>query len=205
MARSTWVMKGRRLTSVAGILAGLALTGLAVTGCSSTLQNGQSSGTPASQRAEINAGADATLSRLYQTSPDARQLVQRAKGVLIFPSLIKAGFVVGGEYGRGVLRVGGRPEAYYSTAAGSIGFQAGAQSSASVLLFMTDDALDKFRNSNGWTAGADATVTIARVGANGSLDTNTIQQPIIGFVLSNVGLMAGVSLEGAKITRLPDL
>jgi lipid-binding SYLF domain-containing protein len=106
------------------------------------------------------------------------------------------------QYGRGALRVNGRTEAFYSTTAGSLGLQAGAQSKAVIYLFTTQQALDKFRNSEGWTVGADATVALANIGANGSVDTNTLQQPVIGFVLTNVGLEAGVSLQGAKIDRI---
>lgn len=182
-----------------GMAAAIALAGLAFSGCTTNTQD--AAATPAQQRAEINAGADATLSKLYQSTPQARELVQRAKGVLVFPSVIGGGFIVAGEYGKGVLRVGGQPVAYYTTAGGSIGFQAGAQSRATVLLFMTEDALQKFRASSGWTVGADATVAVAKIGANGSIDTNTARQPIVGFVLNNAGLMAGVSIEGSKITR----
>lgn len=178
--------------------AALALASLTLAAC--TANSPDARATPAEQRAEINAGADATLTKLYSAAPRARQLVQDAKGVLIFPSVLGASFVVGGEYGKGVLRTNGRPEAYYTVAGGSLGFQAGAQSRATVLLFMTDDALEKFRNSEGWTIGADATVAVATIGANGSIDSNTIRQPVVGFVLNNAGLMAGVSIDGSKVT-----
>lgn len=178
----------------------VALAGLVFTGCTTTTP--RDTGTATSQRQEINSSADAALSKLYQASPQAKELVQRAKGVLVFPSVVSASFVVGAQHGKGVLRVGGTNAGYYSTTAGSVGFQAGAQSKAVILLFMTQDALDKFRNSNGWTAGADASVAVANIGANGRIDTNTAQQPVVGFVLNNMGLMAGVSLEGAKINKL---
>ncbi|OZI41288.1 twin-arginine translocation pathway signal [Bordetella genomosp. 5] len=178
----------------------VALAGLVFTGCTTT--SPQSTASSTSQRQEINSGADATLSKLYQTSPQAKDLVQKAKGVLVFPSVLSASFVVGAQHGKGVLRVNGANAGYYSTTAGSVGFQAGAQSKAVVLLFMTQESLDKFRNSNGWTAGADASVAVANIGANGRIDTNTAQQPIVGFVMNNTGLMAGVSLEGAKINKL---
>jgi lipid-binding SYLF domain-containing protein len=122
--------------------------------------------------------------------------------VLVFPSVVRASLGVGAEYGRGALRVGGRTQAYYSTTAGSIGFQAGAQSKAVIYLFTTQEALDRFRNSKGWTVGADATVAAATIGANGRIDTNTIRQPVISFVMTNVGLEAGVSLQGAKVTEI---
>ena len=177
----------------------IALASLTLASCTTTAPKDQA--TAAQQRNDINSKADATLTRLYKSSPDARSLVERAKGVLIFPTVLSAGFVVGGEHGNGVLRVGGRNEGYYSTTSGSIGFQAGAQSKAIVLVFTTQDALDKFRRSNGWTVGADATVAIANIGANGRIDTNTVKESVVGFVLNNAGLMAGVSLEGTKIEK----
>ncbi|MBV7482443.1 YSC84-related protein [Bordetella sp. BOR01] len=178
----------------------VAMAGLVFSGCTMTSPKASASATE--QRQEIDSGADATLTKLYETSPQAKALVERAKGVLVFPSVLSASFVVGAQHGKGVLRVGGTNAGYYSTTAGSIGFQAGAQSKAVVLLFMTDQALEKFRNSEGWTVGADASVAVADVGANGRIDTNTAQQPIVGFVMNNGGLMAGVSLEGAKIAKV---
>lgn len=178
----------------------MAAAGLVFTGCTTT--SPQASASAAEQRQEIDSGADAALGKLYQTSPQAKELVQRAKGVLVFPSVLSASFVVGAQHGKGVLRVAGANAGYYSTSAGSIGFQAGAQSKAVILLFMTDQALEQFRNSQGWTVGADASVAVANVGANGRIDSNTAQQPIVGFVMNNAGLMAGVSLEGAKISKL---
>jgi len=178
----------------------VAFAGLAFSGCTTTAPRNEATATQ--QRNEINTGADATLTRLYESARDSRSLVQKAAGVLIFPNVISGAFVIGAEHGRGVLRVKGKNAGYYSTSAGSIGFQAGAQSKAIVLLFMTPEALEKFRNSSGWTVGVDATVAIATIGANGSIDTNTMKSPVVGFVLTNAGLMAGVSLEGAKIQKI---
>lgn len=158
--------------------------------------------TSTNKHATTNSQADSVLSRLYTTADGSRELVGRAKGVLVFPSVLNAGFVVGGQYGEGVLRTGGgRPLGYYNIASASVGFQAGAQSRALIILFMTDEALQKFQASQGWTAGVDATVALAKIGANGAIDTNTAQQPIIGFNLTNAGLMAGASVEGTKITK----
>jgi lipid-binding SYLF domain-containing protein len=100
------------------------------------------------------------------------------------------------------LRIGGTTRSYHTTTSGSFGIQAGAQSSAVFLLFMTQDALDRFQNSTGWQIGADASVTLISVGANAAISTATAQQPVIGFVLSNRGLMAGVSMDGTRIGRL---
>lgn len=183
-----------------GVAASLVAASLAFAGCTTTRPH--TAGTPIEQRAEIESGVDASLSRLQESSPQARELIARARGVLVFPSVLSAGFVVGAEHGRGELRVNGRNQGYYSTTGGSIGFQAGAQSKAVIVLFMTDEALRQFQQSNGWTVGADATVAVANIGANGSIDSNTIRKPVIGFVLNNAGLMAGVSLDGSKINRL---
>jgi lipid-binding SYLF domain-containing protein len=116
--------------------------------------------------------------------------------------VLSGGLGVGGEYGDGVLRSGGRASGYYRLVGGSFGWQIGAQSQAIVLMFLTQDALERFRNSSGWTVGADATVSVARVGATGEIDSNTVKQSIVGFALTNVGLYAGLKLEGSKITRL---
>ena len=100
------------------------------------------------------------------------------------------------------LRKGDATSAYYSVGAASVGLLAGAQSKAMYLLFMTEDALRKFESSEGWTAGADASVAVANVGADAQIDTKTVQQPIVGFVLTNAGLMANLSLDGTKFTRM---
>ena len=173
---------------------------LSFTACTTTVPN--TDATPQQQRSQINDAADMTLNRLYETVPGSREYVQQAAGVLVFPEAVSGGFIVGLEHGRGVLRVGGQNSGYYSTTAGSIGFQAGAQSRAIVILFMTQEALNDFRSSSGWTAGVDATVAVATVGANGKLDTSTVREPVVAFALTNAGLMAGVSVEGAKIERI---
>jgi lipid-binding SYLF domain-containing protein len=183
-----------------GIAAALALGSVAMTGCTTTTNNTQASAQSA--RTAIDSNVDATLSRLYNSVPGTREMVQKAAGVLVFPSVVGGSFVVGAQYGRGSLRVDGRTEAYYSTTAGSIGFQAGGQSKAVIYVFNNREALDKFRASRGWTVGADATVTVATIGANASVNTYTAQQPIVGYVLTNVGLEAGASVQGAKITRV---
>lgn len=178
----------------------IALGGFAMVGCTTTPADSKAA--PGANRTSMESQVEATLSRLYNTVPGSREMVQRAPGVLVFPSVVGGSFVVGAEYGRGALRVGGRTVDYYSTTAGSIGFQAGGQSKAIVYIFNSTEALNKFRNSNGWSAGADATVTMGTVGANGSVDTQTIRQPVVSFVLTNVGLEVGVSVQGAKITKI---
>ncbi len=182
------------------VAATVAACSIAFVGCTTTRPQDRESSS--SSRASIDAQVDASLSKLYDSVRGSRELVGKSSGVLVFPAVVGASLGVGAEYGRGALRVNGRTQAYYSTTAGSVGFQAGAQSKAVIYLFTTQAALDKFRNSKGWTAGADATVAVANIGANGNVDTNTIRQPVVGFVLTNVGLEAGVSLQGAKVTEI---
>ncbi|SAL06804.1 lipoprotein [Caballeronia arationis] len=157
----------------------------------------------ANKRQEIDAGVDGALNKLYSATPGAREQGSKAKGILVFPSVIAAGLVVGGEYGEGALRAGGTSIGYYKTSTASFGLQIGAQSKVVVLMFMTQDALDKFRTSDkGWTAGVDGSVAVAKSGANGALDTATTNAPIVGFVLTNSGLMANLSFEGTKVSKL---
>jgi lipid-binding SYLF domain-containing protein len=172
-----------------------------ITGCSTTT-TAPGGSDPIAKRQSIDASVDSALARLYAQDPPSRELIGKARGVLVFPSIVSAGLVVGGSYGQGALRVRGRTAEYYSTAAGSVGLLAGAESKAVFLLFMTDESLDKFRASKGWTVGADASVTLVTAGANAQVDSKTAQQAIIGYVLTNGGLMANLSLEGTKITPL---
>ena len=178
-----------------------ALTALlvVVSGCTTT---GPSSGDPDMRRRSLDAEVDNALARLYGQVEGSKQLVERARGVLVFPSVLEAGFIVGASRGQGALRVGGQTKSYHATTSGSFGLQAGAQSTAVFLLFMTDEALARFQNSSGWTVGADASVTLLSVGASAQVTTATAQQPVIGYVLSNRGLMAGITLDGTRITRL---
>ncbi|MFM0171161.1 BPSL1445 family SYLF domain-containing lipoprotein [Paraburkholderia sediminicola] len=179
--------------------------GAALSGCTTTSSSNASRGEQMDKRRTIDAGVDSTLTRLYGMANGSRELVGKARGVLTFPSVIDAGFVVGGQYGEGSLRIGGRTAGYYSTATGSIGWQIGAQSRAIVFLFMTDESLTRFRSSDGWSAGGDASVAVLKVGANGNLDTSTATGQVEAFVLTNTGLMAGASLQGTKVTRLASL
>jgi len=179
----------------------LALTGLAFVGCTTTtrLDSGTSA---AATRSTVDSQSDATLTKLYNTVPGAREMGAASKGILVFPSVVGGSLVVGAEYGRGALRANGSTQGYYSVAVGSIGPQAGAQSKSIIYLFNTQEALDKFRSSKGWTAGVDATVAVARIGANGSVDTLSIKEPVVSFVLANAGLEVGASVQGMKITEL---
>lgn len=184
------------------LTAALAFATLALAGCTTTTTTGAGKADNGSVRAEINTGIDSTLERLYSQVGGSRELVAKSSGVLVFPRVLAAGLVVGGEYGKGALRVQGRNSGYYSIGSLSVGFQAGAQSKAMIVLFMTRDALEKFRASRGWDAGADASVAVARVGANGAIDVSTATNPIQVIVLTNAGLMANLNLEGTKISTL---
>ena len=192
-------MRQISLRSVA-MAAALAAGALTMTACTTTKP--ETASAPRSDSTTVNTRANAALERLYQTAPGSKEMVQRAKGVLIFPSVIGGSFVVGVEHGRGVLRVGGHNHGFYSTTAASIGWQAGGQSKAVIYVFNTQEALDKFLKSDGWSVGADATVAAGRIGANGSVDTTTAQAPVTSYVLTNAGLEAGVSLQGTKITKV---
>ncbi|MGT2505219.1 BPSL1445 family SYLF domain-containing lipoprotein [Cupriavidus basilensis] len=170
-----------------------------VTACSTT--SGSATDT-VSKRKEIDAGVDGALNKLFATADGSRELAAKAEGILVFPSVLAAGFIVGAEYGEGALRVAGGSVGYYRTTTASFGWLAGAQSKALILMFMTPDSLASFRASKGWTAGVDGSVALATIGANGKVDTNTARAPIIGFVVTNAGLMANLSLSGTKIGKL---
>ncbi|CAB3757873.1 BPSL1445 family SYLF domain-containing lipoprotein [Paraburkholderia solisilvae] len=182
--------------------AALAFGSLALAGCTTTTKSGESGATDMSKRQSIDASVDGTMSRLYSTVTGSRELVAKSRGVLVFPSVIQVGFVIGGQYGEGALRVGGSSVGYYSTVSGSFGLQAGAQSKAIIFCFMTQDALDRFRSADGWSVGADASVALVKIGANGAVDSTTATAPVEVFILTNAGLMADVSLAGTKVTRL---
>jgi len=156
----------------------------------------------AASKVEIDAEVKATIADFYEQVKSGKELVKKSRGMLVFPSVIKGGIVIGGEYGEGALLIKGKTVDYYSTAAGSIGFQLGAQKKSQIILFMTKKALKDFRDSKGWKAGVDGSVAVATLGAAGDVDTNTMKEPIIGFIFSNKGLMYNLTFEGAKITKL---
>lgn len=151
---------------------------------------------------EIDVSVDEAIKRFRKEVKGSGEFLKVAKGVLVFPKVVKAGFVVGGEYGEGALRINGRTVDYYSTAAASFGLQVGAQAKTVILVFMQQAALDKFRNSEGWKVGVDGSVAVIDVGGGGSVDTNTIKDPIVGFIFDNKGLMLNLTLEGSKFTKL---
>lgn len=156
----------------------------------------------AKTKAEINASVNAAMARFKKHVKGSTEYLKGAKGVLVMPNITKAGFVVGGKYGQGSLLVGGKTAGYYSLTEGSVGWQIGAEQFDMVILFMTDEVLNKFRRSEGWEAGVDAEVTLISAGAAVSVETLRSQHPVAGFVFDQKGLMGGVSVKGAKFTKI---
>ena len=151
---------------------------------------------------EIEASVNAALKRFYKQVEGANEFADKAKGLLVMPNVKKAAFIIGGEYGEGGLRIGGNTVNYYNIISGSIGLQIGAEAKDIIIAFMTDNALNGFKGSSGWEAGVDGNVALITIGAGERLDTRTIKDPIVGFVFDVKGLMADISLKGAKFTKL---
>lgn len=156
----------------------------------------------AKTKGEINASVTASMNRFKKNVKGANEYLKVAKGVLVMPGVTKAGFVVGGQYGQGALEVGGKTVDYYSLVAGSVGWQIGAEKYDMIIIFTTEEVLKKFRSSEGWEAGADAEVTLIDTGANAPVSTLVSQHPVLAFVIDQKGLMAGVSVKGAKFTKI---
>jgi lipid-binding SYLF domain-containing protein len=156
----------------------------------------------AGSAAEINRDVDAALNKLYSTDPDARQLGERAKGVLVFPSIVKAGFLLGAQYGEGALRQRGKTAGYYNTAAASYGLQAGVQAFGYALFLMSDSAVRYLDTSGGFELGTGPSLVILDKGAARALTSTTIQNDIYAVFFDQKGLMAGLGLQGSKISRI---
>ena len=187
----------RRAMLVASLLA------LGLAGCSNTegpISASTSSGE--SSKADLTARSEAALNDLYAKQPETRKLGERARAVLVFPSILKAGLGIGGMGGNGTMFEGGRPVAFYNIAGASFGFQAGAQEFSQAYFFNTEEALKTFRETKGLQAGAGATAVAADFGANAALTTSTLQKPVVVATWSQAGLMAGATIEGAKITEI---
>jgi len=188
-------MNKRKFLIVGASVAALSLLG----GCTTS---GNNSGDPAARRAAIDADVQQALNRLYEQVQGSRELVGSARAVLVFPSVVSAGFMIGGSHGVGALQKDGKTVRNFSMTAASVGLLAGARTKSVFYLFMAQDALTRFESSSGWTVGADASVTVINVGANAQIDTRSAQQPVIGFVLTNAGLMGNLSMDGTRITPL---
>ncbi len=160
-------------------------------------------GTASAKSAEqIEIEVDAALKAFESQVAGGKEFLAKSKGTLVFPKVIKGGIGIGGHYGEGALRVGGKTVDYYSTAAASIGLQLGGQARTQIVVFMAQDVLDKFRSSKGWEAGVDGSIAVVQWGAGEDLSTVEINDPIVAFIFGNKGLMFNLSLEGSKFTKL---
>ena len=177
---------------------GFTLGGMAGLGVTAACGNGVGT----SNAAKIDARVDATLDQMYSLYPNTRDLANKATGLLVMPLVTEAGFVFGGAFGRGALRINDVTVDYYSTVKGNAGLQIGAQQYAHVLFFMTQDALSTFRRSSGWAAGAGLEYVIQNEGNALAADTNTLTSPILAAIFGQAGLRIGATLEGTKYTRI---
>lgn len=160
-----------------------------------------STASQAATKAEINASVKVAKERFVKDVKGASEYLKVAKGVLVMPNVAKAGFVIGGQYGTGALQVGGKTVNYYNLGGASFGFQAGVEKYDLIIIFVTEEALKKFQNSKGWESGVDAEVTMIAAGVDGTVSTLQSQNPVVGFVIDQKGLMGGVSLKGAKFSK----
>jgi len=169
-----------------------------------TIELGYSIADPAdaATAAQINHNVNTALAQLRASSPKAKMLLPKAVGVLVFPKIIKGGFIVGGQYGEGALRIGGKTVGYYNIAAASFGLQAGGQAFSYALLFMNKAALDYLRKSDGWAVGSGPSVVVVDKGAAASATSTTLTEDVIAFPFGQHGLMAGLGIEGSKITPM---
>lgn len=151
---------------------------------------------------EIDVSVDVALENFEKEVRGSKAFLDGSKGVLVLPKVLKAGVGFGGEYGEGALRIDGKTVDYYNTVAGSFGFQFGAQAKTIILVFLDEEALKRFRASEGWKAGVDGSVALVTLGAGGDIDTTKIRDPIVGFVFGQKGLMYNLTLEGSKFTKL---
>ncbi len=150
----------------------------------------------------IEAKANEAIKQFYKEIKGSENFLSQVKGYIVFPSVTKAGFVVGGKYGEGVLRINGESKQYYSIAAGSVGFQLGVQQSSYIIAFVSQSALDNFIKSDGWEAGADGTITVAKWGVGKDITSISYENPIYAFVFGAKGLMYNLNIEGTKFTKI---
>jgi lipid-binding SYLF domain-containing protein len=156
----------------------------------------------AASLASVNRDAGEALAQLRRTNRTANWLAPRARATLIFPNIVKAGLMVGGSYGKGVLRVGSRVDGYYHSTAASFGLQAGAQSYGYVVFLMSQKAVKYIHESQGWEIGVGPTVVVVDEGIAKNLSTSTLKDDAYAFIFNQQGLMAGISLEGTKISKI---
>ncbi len=195
-------MKNFNFCAVFLLVSLLSLAGCQSTGGQST--GGQSiGGQLANSSADISRDSNSALQALYATNPEARQLAKRAKGILVFPTIVKAGFLVGAQYGSGgALFKNGRTAGYYNILAGSYGLQAGVQSFGYAMFFMDNASLSYLDRSEGWEVGVGPSVVVVDKGMAKSLTTTTARNGVYAFIFDQKGLMAGLGLQGSKISRI---
>lgn len=167
-----------------------------------TLAISTSSVSLAASKATIDRDAKATLDKLYKNNPGAKALGDKSVGVLVFPSIVKGGFIIAGQFGDGALRRNGKSVAYYRSLAASYGFQAGAQAFGYVLFFMDDDSLRYLDNSAGFELGTGPSLVVLDSGFGKNFSTTTLQKGIYAFIFDQKGLMGGVDIQGTKITKI---
>lgn len=151
---------------------------------------------------DLNRDSDQALQILYKSNPAAEAISKKARAVLVFPNIVKAGLVFGGAYGEGELKIGSKVDSYYNSVTASWGLQAGAQSYGYVVFLMNDKAVDYLRTSEGWEIGVGPTVVLVDQGVAKNLSTSTLKEDAYAFIFDQQGLMAGVSIEGTKISRI---
>ena len=153
-------------------------------------------------KAEIDASADKALAHFYKLNPKHKELADKAVGILVFGRVTKGGAGVAGEFGEGALRINGATADYYSVTSASVGLTLGYARHSEVILFMTQDALEKFRKSEDWSAGADTSFALVSKGSGGQYDTATLNKPVLGFIFGEKGLIGDLSFEGSKISKI---
>ena len=159
----------------------------------------------ADSAAEIDREVSAALESLYASEPAAKELADKSKAILVFPDVLKAGLIVGGQYGEGALRMGDKTVGYYNTVAASYGLQAGVQTFGYAMFLMSDSALQHLKESDGWEIGTGPSIVVVDKGAAGALTSTTLQDDIYAFFFDQEGLMAGLGLQGTKISQIePD-
>jgi lipid-binding SYLF domain-containing protein len=151
---------------------------------------------------DLDRDSDQALQTLYRTHPVAQAISKKARAVLIFPNIVKAGLVFGGAYGEGELKQGSKIDGYYNSLTGSWGLQAGAQSYGYVVFLMSKKAVSYIHRTHGWEIGVGPTVVVLDEGAAKNLSTSTLKDDAYAFIFDQQGLMAGVSIEGTKISRI---
>jgi len=184
------MMKHARFTTICWILVFAALS------------LGNSNPVVAASAAELSRDAENALQRLCLESSSAKALAQRAKAILVFPAIAKGGFLVGGQYGEGALLENGKATTYYRTVAVSYGLQAGIQKYGYALFFMTEYARDYLDRSGGWELGTGPSIVVVDKGAAAGISTTTAKSDIYAFFFDHQGLMAGLGLQGTKVTKI---